>query len=415
VAGTGRAYPQGLGWVKGILWGDPRVHVRPGDEVPDGARPVERFIALPGPARPRLLAPLSSGPAASAALRQFNNSMSQHARVGKALLGLGIRSRIARRFLGAEVTILVDGEVGPDRLAEVLLEEHLREVLGRRDLHLAITLGRLRPNAKPVIQVLSGTGHIVAYAKVGWNDLTRRLVRNEARVLESYPRERLGLVRMPELLHHGEWNGLEISLTSPLPHPLLRRGRRSAPPPTGAPRAVAHLLGVEHEPLGASRYLRSLRAAIEDALAEDPSIHSVADGLENLERRHGELVLAFGCWHGDWAPWNMASVDGRLFVWDWERSRDPVPVGLDVVHFHFQTAFQSNGRRVREAAQAASAASRAALGSLGVPERAEGAIIPLYLMEIFLRYDEARRAGVLGDETVRAALARAAAEGTVPE
>jgi hypothetical protein len=38
--------------------------------------------------------------------------------------------------------------------------------------------------------------------------------------------------------------------------------------------------------------------------------------------------------------------------------------------------------------------------------------MPLYLMEIFLRYDEARRAGVLGDESVRSALARAVAEET---
>jgi hypothetical protein len=412
VGGPGRAYPQGLGWVKDILWSHPRVHLRLGDGWPEGSRPVERFIALPGSARPRLLAPLSSGPAASAALRQFNNSMSQHARVGKALLGLGVRSRTARRFLGPEVTILVDGDVPGEGLPGVLLEEHLRELLGRRDLHMAITLGRRRPNAKPVIQVLTGTGRILAYAKVGWNDLTRRLVRNEARVLASYPRERLGPVRIPQLLHHGEWNGLELSLTSPLPHPLLRRGRRSAPPSTGALRSVAHLLGVEHEPLGASRYLGSLRATVESAASVDPSVGPVADGLDVLERRHGELNLAFGCWHGDWAPWNMTSVGRRLFVWDWERSRDPVPIGLDVIHFHFQTAFRSNGRRVKEAALAAAAAGRAALGSLGVPERADGPLVNMYLMEIFLRYDEARRAGVQGDESVRSALARAVAEET---
>lgn len=412
MAGPGQAYPQGLGWVRDILWSDPRVHLTLGGEGPDGAGPVERFVALPGPARPRLLAPLSSGPAASAALRQFNNSMSQHARIGKALLGLGVRSRIARRFLGAEVTILVDRDVPRDRLGGLLLEEHLREVLGERDLHMAITLGRRRPNAKPVIQVLTGAGRILAYAKVGWNDLTRRLVRNEARVLASYPRERLGPVRIPQLLHHGEWNGLEVSLTSPLPHPLLRRGRRNAPPPSGAVRSVAHLLGVEHEPLGASRYLRSLREAVESAASEDPSVGPIAEGLDVLERRHGDLLLGFGCWHGDWSPWNMASIDRQLFVWDWERSRHPVPIGLDVLHFHFQIAFQSNGRRVKEAALAASAAGGPALSSLGVPERADAALMPLYLMEIFLRYDEARRAGVLGDESVRSALARAVAEET---
>ena len=53
------------------------------------------------------------------------------------------------------------------------------------------------------------------------------------------------------------------------------------------------------------------------------------------------MTLGFGRGHGDWTPWNMRRLDGRLVVWDWERSRDGVPIGLDALHYGLLVALNA--------------------------------------------------------------------------
>jgi hypothetical protein len=57
-----------------------------------------------------------------------------------------------------------------------------------------------------------------------------------------------------------------------------------------------------------------------------------------------------GAWHGDWTPWNMGVLGGRLCVWDWERFAAPVPLGMDLLHHHFQTDVMLHARPPRTAA-----------------------------------------------------------------
>ena len=60
------------------------------------------------------------------------------------------------------------------------------------------------------------------------------------------------------------------------------------------------------------------------------------DPAAALESRPARRRLAFGAWHGDWTPWNMASTAGGLLVWDWERFATGVPVGFDALHYWLQ-------------------------------------------------------------------------------
>jgi hypothetical protein len=111
--------------------------------------------------------------------------------------------------------------------------------------------------------------------------------------------------------------------------------------------------------------------------------------------------LAFGSWHGDWTPWNMAFSGGRVLVWDWERFESGVPIGYDALHYQLQGAVErNNGAGAQAAAEAALFTAPMRLGSLGVRPASAVFVAALYLLEIATRYtcDGAAKAGArLGD------------------
>ena len=123
-----------------------------------------------------MLVPLASNRAAAEAVRQYSDGMTQRARLAKAAVGLALRSGalplwLRRRGLVVAAAGSAEGS---------LLGDHVPAALGRSDLAAAIVLGPVRPNRKPVVQLIGRDGRPVGYMKVGWNDLTRRLVRAEA-------------------------------------------------------------------------------------------------------------------------------------------------------------------------------------------------------------------------------------------
>jgi hypothetical protein len=124
----------------------------------------------------------------------------------------------------------------------------------------------------------------------------------------------------------------------------------------------------------------------------------VAEVLDAYGRRFGDTDVTVGSWHGDWAPWNMNRVGGRLGVYDWERARRGVPVGLDAIHHAFQVALRANGRRVAQAGARAEADAAAPLAVLGVPPSAWPPLFGAYLIELLLRYEDAIGQGVVGPQ-----------------
>ena len=67
----------------------------------------------------------------------------------------------------------------------------LPRILGVPRVEVAVSIGRqLRPNLKPVLQIMTPEGDVLAYAKLGWNPLTRSLVENEAAVLRAWSHAR---------------------------------------------------------------------------------------------------------------------------------------------------------------------------------------------------------------------------------
>jgi hypothetical protein len=381
-----------LAWLRDLLWptvSGSRVALARGGRrwSPD----VREWAVMPSAANPTVLIPVS-GRAGASALRQFNDSMSQFARVRKAAVGAAVRGG-AGGLIARDRLIVTKVDPGAEALD--LIGSVLPGILGVPRIEVAISIGRqLRPNLKPVLQIMSHDGQVLAYAKIGWNDLTRDLVRNEARTLRAWGSSPPRLFDVPRLIHEGEWNGSAITVLSPNPHRLFRRGRRNAFPSADILREVASLGGMQRSPLGTSPYWARLKERIDAIARTEASGDSLRSVVARVQASHGEEELMFGSCHGDWTPWNMSVAGGRLFVWDWERRAWPTPVGYDALHFWFEVGFHKEGLDVAKASRSALARSLDTLDRLHISSSTRRTLLQLFLIERSLRVEEGRAAGV---------------------
>ena len=384
----------------GLIADDPRV--RMDGPPPPGWRVVERFVALPTPRRAELLVPVGRR-SGTAALRRFANGSGTGLRLAAAAAGLALTAGAAP-LLPGRMTIAIDPEVADDELADLVLAGRLRRELGDERLALAVRLGARRPNGKPVVQAVLPSGDALAFAKIGWNALTRPLVQHEGELLQGMTgAEAPRTFAVPRVLWAGEWAGHTLLATSPA-------GGQPAPiePPVEQTAELAVRGGLERMTLAASSWLRTLRERIR-ATAPGAGTARLDAAAEQVTHRHGDRELTFGSAHGDWTPWNMAVRDGRLHVWDWERSATGVPVGLDVAHHLLLVSLRQRRRPPREALRETFRRAPRLIGEIGGDSAAGEAVVELELLEMAVRFAEGRAAGaaVTHDLFLDSLLARA--------
>ena len=350
-------------------------------------RVVDAFAVLPSTRDPRHLVP-SSRPAAASALRQHTNATTRSLWLKTEAMAMAMRLGAGRKIARGRLTVVAD-----ETYAGALpLKELLADVFGAGPLELAVRLGPLRPNRKPVIQVLRPGGTVLGYAKVSRTDLTARLVANEGRMLsliaEAGPRS----FRVPPVLHSGTWAGQQVLVVGLLPRRQLALGGANARMPAKVTRELAELLGTTREPLAACGHWRSTLARI--AAVEGPAAEALAAVVAEMEQRHGSEELAVGLWHGDWTPSNMAGSGKVISVWDLERSGHGMPIGVDAGHFGFHVARKVKKLDPRPAAAATLKWLPAALEGMGVESRHARLMLSLALLEMAVRFQEARAEGV---------------------
>jgi Phosphotransferase enzyme family len=361
---------------------------RPGGQgdTTGGTAPDSEFFLLPGAGRPRLVVPAIPR-AAAAAVRRYGEPGSAVAWLGTRALAAALASG-----LGPVLTrrrMRVRGPAGAETI-----ESYLTAVLGR-DLRVSMHLGAPRANRKPVLQLLTPRGAPVGFAKIGVNPLTRDLVRAEREALARLGGAALGDVTVPRVLHHGVWHGLEILVLSTLPV-WQRRRRLPAARLIAAMSGVARVDGLSREHLADGGYLRRLRARL--AAADDGAQRAaLAEALDTVAARAGDAVLAYGAWHGDWTPWNMASTDLGLLVWDWERFTRGVPVGFDALHHRLQTELVPGRREPRAAAVSCIERAPELLAPFEVDAAQARLTAVLYLADLAIRYltDRQEQAGAV--------------------
>jgi len=353
------------------------------------AREQTEYLVLPNEARAVLLLPRRPRRAAAAALRNYKASAAGPQRFLLRSLALAARAGLADA-LPHRITVRSTSD-GPE--ADVV--SYLQKVLGC-DVVASLRIGPPRANRKPVLELLSPRGAVLGFAKVGVTDLTRELIRAEAAALAALGGAGLGRLEVPRLLHHGQWRDHEVLVQAP----LSGSGRTGSPAElTAAMAEVAAVQGVVTLQVSRSDYWRRLRSRLAACPPSEP-VGALLRVIQDLEATARRTRLAFGCWHGDWTPWNMAFSGGRVLVWDWERFEDGVPVGFDAVHYQVQRAVTKNGTQAEAAAEAALFTAPMTLGPLGVKPGVAAFVAALYLLEIATRYlhDEAAEAGAeLGD------------------
>ncbi|WP_250028495.1 hypothetical protein [Paractinoplanes maris] len=352
--------------------------------------PIAEYLVVPDARRPRLLVPSGSRRVAAAAVRRYAEPQSRVARLKREAVVAAVRTGASSVLLRDRIRV-----TGPFSQS---IDGHLSEALAR-ELSVSVHIGPARANRKPVLQLIGPDGDTFGFGKLGPGPLTQQLVRAETAALTSLNNSGLTQLTVPRVLHSGQWRGLEVLVQSALPVWLPRA-------PLSRRRLVAAMLdiagccGHTTGALTGSAYWHELRARL-DAVGDRPEGVALASAAELLVRRAGDLVLRYGAWHGDWAPWNMANIADTLLVWDWERFAGGVPLGFDAVHHELQKRIQETPD-AKDAVEATVRGAAELLAPFGVPVAGREVTALLYLVELATRYltdrqaEAGARLGVLG-------------------
>jgi hypothetical protein len=258
------------------------------------------------------------------------------------------------------------------------IEAYLAEVLGE-PIRIGVLLGPPRANLKPVVQIFAADGTTLAFAKLGTSPLTADLLATEAGALRLLAAEPPTTFTAPELVHHGTWKDVPVLVQRALP--LAQADRASASPPLDVMVEIALLQGVAVRPLAGSDYGQRVSRPRSERW-NDIDLTPFTR-LADLLSETGEVP--FGCWHGDFGPWNLG-VDGtRVEIWDWERFACDVPIGIDAAHYRAQRGVAAQLDPV-DAWPSICADVSEVLRAAGQATSAAEPVAGCYLLEIVGRY-----------------------------
>ncbi|MFI7026591.1 hypothetical protein ACIBMZ_28135 [Micromonospora sp. NPDC049900] len=380
-----RSRGDGLGWVTRAVFGDERIALAVDAEPPAGHTVVARYAVVPSIARARFLLPLGVPRVTAAALLAYNALRPAKVRAMRAALGAAARVGIVDRASFPVLTVAVPTGLDP---AEALLAARVAAALGDEPLYAACGVRPPDPNHKPTLQLFDGTGAPRCYAKIGWNDATRALVTTEAAALREVAASAGvdGHPGTPRLLTELSFAGQVVAVVEPLPA-RIRGVPVDGPPEIAALLAVARRGGATtaSRPLAGSVFLARLTEQAQRSAATEGIGDRAVAAVAALARRHGDVAVEFGHWHGDWVPWNLGRHDGDLIAWDWEHSGPDVPVGFDLAHDAFQRSVVLRGEPAAHAAGQVDAELARHGAALGLDRARQRLVADAYLVEMWLR------------------------------
>ncbi|MGL4173918.1 MAG: hypothetical protein ACRCTR_07590 [Actinomycetota bacterium] len=357
------------------------------------------YALLPNSARPTVAVPLWPRSAASSVLRNYKLSARGTERLRLQILATAAQWGFLQVWPG-QVRIS-PSPPGIHSNEPVSISEYLCEVLGY-PVVVSPYITPPRANRKPVLQVLTGAGQTLGYAKIGMNSLTNQLVEAESRNLVALHGLSLRSLDVPSVLHAGTWAGHAVLMQRLLggagfitadtliaaTAEIALIGKNAVNPQANSYLdALRSRLIRARDSLGRTTRARQLLAALECLLAVHQAGFITADGRHPQGGIPVEPLL-LGSWHGDWTPWNMtARPGGGVAAWDWERFETGVPVGYDALHFEIQRALVIHGRDPLVAAESLVDRAAVVLAPYSIrPERARWLAL-LYLIEIGTRYE----------------------------
>jgi hypothetical protein len=275
---------------------------------------------------------LEAIPAGLRALDLYN-AQSLKASFAKALFATGLRLGIAGRVMPTVRLAARENWTG-QKAANVHILEYLKHVLRREDLNFGISAGTPGPHRKPVLLVLGGDGQPLAYVKIGSSHLSNALVEREVQALQFLADHPNHSFSTPTVLHSGWWNGRYLVVQS-----VPVRDMRAAV----GNRRIGYLdIPKELASLQTRRMSLPESGFWEDILLRVRRIpnkyhrDTLERGVRKADTRLKAEQLPFHLSHGDFTPWNTRYDGEKLYVFDWEHSREAGLPGQDVFHFYFQ-------------------------------------------------------------------------------
>ena len=235
-----------------------------------------------------------------------------------------------------QLHLVVTNITGGNQASDYLLTEYLKKVLGRKDLLFAFSCGTPGPQRKPVISIIDNSGRALAYTKIGWNDYTNSLVRNEHEVLDMLnQRHVFRTLKFPSVIWFGSWNAKSVLVTRP--------GGEAGRKPRGLePNILAALIEIgkvksENQIFGQSYFAQKVKVRLMNLKPLDPltagQIDQLREAFDFLMLRLSGISLPFGWKHGDFSSWNMWIKDNHVFLIDWERAENDTVLAWDLFYF----------------------------------------------------------------------------------
>lgn len=348
--------------------------------------PAHAYAVLPNANVPRLAVPLGNRRVVGRALRSFKTSTTPRERARNALVAAGIAWGGAA-LIRDRVYVDVPERVDPS------IDAALSARLGTR-VSCAMYIGPERAIEKPVAQLIDDLGRLRGFAKFGVGRKTTRLVRRETENLAHLSALSPRHITVPDVLYAGT-----LDSTTILVQQALRPAKRCIVERRSLLRAVAEIYSsgqVQHSPLAQSEFAAELSARIAGV---DPEWRGMLQhALKAVSHACGDVDIAFGGWHGDFAPWNMTpdgNTSDRLAIWDWEHYERSVPLGFDLIHYALAQNLVDKAVGAPEAIDTTASQVRDDLADLhrSLNLSAPGAQVSeatfvLYLIEIACRYLE---------------------------
>lgn len=344
--------------------------------------------ALPNAATPKFYVPTGRSAAAASCLA-YNSLRPPPIARRRTAVGWGLRSGLLQRLQGTPMTSgAPTGQFAPSgNDAWKSLVDDLALRLGRREVYFATSPRSLDPFWTPTLQLFDAAGSPVAYAKVGWTELTRAQVTTEADVLARLTKRPGGGFVSPALVDVFTWGGTVVSVTEPMASDVARVSDSDGP----FPRALLAVAGMDGPPRlgdfassGGALWADRLVADGPAAMPEGPWRRFAAT-WGSLRPKLGGTRVVLGRWHGDWVPWNVARSGSELWVWDWEYSGADRPVGLDAYHWYYQQSRIVDGVDVATALAISRQRVAQHLDSMGVAADTEHVLACAHVLELAAR------------------------------
>lgn len=304
------------------------------------------FVGLPL-RYPRILIPLTTPLIQSVSFNLYNPGTMRgkiFRQLGKAAAISGILN-MAGGFFGRPV----EAFHAPENIKPILkygvlnaLKNDWAGALEKEKIKIALSLGTPNYYRKVTALIFDERAKMLAFAKVGSSRQAGGLIVNEIKALSFFNELSLQSAIMPTLLGQGETKSIRWFLQSP-----LISGR---PSPNALQKEHLTFLSeiadktVRQNLLNESDVWKSMQSILEnprvlikaDFESERYFLEQLCEKLKGLRESDIQKPWPFTAAHGDFAPWNMRLMDGKLALYDCECFMPLAPLGWDILYFIFR-------------------------------------------------------------------------------